>query len=124
MAPKLLMHALLDTVMVGACNSSPYKSLSKRYIITKNGFPFSATIKLDLFLLVTNGAEIQLLNIKGSNKMDTISIHRRVDSENNPAIDLYLPKKYIYWASTVDAKICRGTLENDRKFSTDRNNSS
>ncbi|KAL4217508.1 Low-density lipoprotein receptor-related protein 1B [Mactra antiquata] len=66
-------------------------------------------IKVDLFLLVSNGAKLQLLDISAPNKMDTITLYSRLP--HFTTIDYYKPSNYIFWASNVDSNIYRGTLK-------------
>ncbi|XP_045178512.2 low-density lipoprotein receptor-related protein 2-like [Mercenaria mercenaria] len=67
-------------------------------------------IDLDLNFLVTSGNNIQLLDIRSTNNMDTITLYRRLPTRMSTTIDYYEPSQYIFWASSTEGKIFRGTL--------------
>lgn len=71
-------------------------------------------IDLDLDLLVTNGNKIQLLNIMSAKNMDTITLYRIQPEFMSTTIDyFYQTKSFIYWASNMEEKIFRGTVDLD-----------
>lgn len=80
------------------------------YYDDENSLESKEEINLDLYLLVTSSNNIQLLDISTPSSMDTITLFRRLPSLLSTTIDYYEPARYIFWASSTEGKIFRGTM--------------